>query len=149
MTTQRFALIFGIIFLVVGAAGFIPGMTVEHTHPDVRVTSGLGLELGLFPVNVLHNIVHLLFGVWGLVAARSATGAVAYAKAVAIIYALLMVMGFIPALNLHTTFGLIPLYGNDIWLHALLAAIAAYFGFVRRADATVSTAGTTRTTTTR
>jgi hypothetical protein len=149
MTTQRFALIFGIVFLVVGIGGFIPGMTVEHTHPDVRVTSGLGLELGLFPVNVLHNIVHLLFGVWGLIAARSASGAVGYAKAVAIIYALLTVMGLIPAANLHTTFGLIPLYGNDIWLHALLAAVAAYFGFVRRADVTTSTTGSRTTTTTR
>jgi len=132
MALRRFALIFGIVFLVVGAGGFIPALNAPHTHPDVAVTTGLGLELSLFPVNVLHNIVHLLFGVWGLLAARSAAGAKGYAKAVAIIYALLMVMGLIPAANLHTTFGLVPLYGHDIWLHALLAAVAGYFGFVHR-----------------
>jgi len=137
MALRRFALIFGIVFLFVGAAGFIPGMVTPHSHPDVTVTSGLGLELSLFPINVLHNIVHLLFGVWGLLAARSDSGSRGYAKAVAIIYGLLTVMGFIPALRLHTTFGLIPLYGNDIWLHALLAIVAGYFGFVHRSEEAV------------
>jgi len=140
MALRRFALIFGIVFLIIGAGGFIPGMVAPHSHPDVAVTSGLGLELSLFPINVLHNIVHLLFGVWGLLAARSDAGARGYAKATAIIYALLTVMGFIPALRLHTTFGLVPLYGNDIWLHALLAIVAGYFGFVHRADQTVQRA---------
>jgi hypothetical protein len=137
MALRRFALVFGIVFLIVGAAGFIPGMAAPHSHPDVSVTTGLGLELSLFPINVLHNIVHLLFGVWGLMAARSDAGARAYGKAVAIIYALLTVMGLIPALRLHTTFGLIPLYGNEVWLHALLAIVAGYFGFVLRAQETV------------
>ena len=134
MALRRFALIFGIVFLIVGAGGFIPGLVAPHSHPDVTVTSGLGLELSLFPINVLHNIVHLLFGVWGLLASRSDAGARAYAKAVAIIYALLTVMGLVPALRLDTTFGLVPLYGNDIWLHALLAIGAGYFGFARRGD---------------
>ena len=92
--------------------------------------SMFGYELGLFPVNVLHNIVHILFGLWGLMAARSYGGARGYFRAVAIIYAVLTVMGLIDGLN--TTFGLIPLYGNDVWLHALLALVAAYFGFMAR-----------------
>ena len=143
MALRRFALIFGIVYLIIGAGGFIPGMVAPHSHPDVTVTRGLGLELSLFPVNVLHNIVHLLFGVWGLLASRSAPGSRGYAKAVAIIFALLTVMGFIPALRLHTTFGLVPLYGNDIWLHALLAIVAGYFGFVRN-DAETAATPTTR-----
>lgn len=135
MNTQRFALIFGIVFLAVGIAGFVPGITQGHTHPDVTVTAGLGLLFGLFPVNVLHNLVHLLFGGWGLAASRSPGAAVGYAKATAVIYAVFTVMGFIPAANLHATFGLVPLYGHDIWLHAALALVAAYFGFMRRDDA--------------
>ena len=134
MALRRFALVFGIVFLIVGAGGFIPGFVTEHTHPDVAVTAGLGLELGLFPVNVLHNIVHLLFGVWGLMASRSVDGARLYARSTAVIYALLTVMGLLPQLRLHTTFGLVPLYGNDIWLHAVLAIVAGYFGFVHRQD---------------
>lgn len=132
MSVRTFALIFGIVFLAVGAAGFIPGLTQPHTHPDVTVDAGLGLLLGLFPVNILHNIAHLLFGVWGLLASRSVGAARTYGKGTAIIYGVFVVMGLIEAANLWTTFGLVPLYGNDVWLHALLAAVAAYFGFFHR-----------------
>ena len=133
MSTQTFARIWGILFLIIGAAGFVPGLTMmDHDHPDMTMDAGLGLELGLFPVNVLHNIVHLLFGVWGLLAARSLGAARGYARSVAVIYAVFAVMGLISAAKLWTTFGLVPLYGNDVWLHALLAAVAAYFGFFRR-----------------
>lgn len=128
---RRFALVFGIVFLLVGIAGFIPGMMQAHSHPDVMVTAGMGLLMGLFPVNVLHNAAHLLFGAWGLLASRSAPASRTYGKVVAISYALLTVMGLVTAMNMHTAFGFVPLYGHDVWLHALLAAVAAYFGFMR------------------
>jgi hypothetical protein len=136
MNTRTFALIFGIVFLIVGAGGFIPGLNDTTATPDpaLTMTHGFGHELGLFPVNTLHSIVHLLFGVWGLLAYKSYGGSRTYFRAVAVIYALLTVMGFIP--GLHVTFGLIPLYGNDIWLHALLALVGAYFGWVHRNPAT-------------
>ncbi len=133
MNVRTFARIWGIIFLVIGTGGFIPGLTQPHDHPDVALKSFLGLELGLFPVNLLHNIFHLLFGVLGLLAARSVSGARNYAKSVAIIYGVLAIFGLIEAGNVHTTFGLVPLYGNDVWLHLLLAAPAAWFGLVHRA----------------
>jgi hypothetical protein len=75
MNTNRFALIYGIAFLIVGVAGFVPGITTPHTHPEITAQSGLGLLFGLFPVNLLHNIVHILFGIWGLFAMRSLGGA--------------------------------------------------------------------------
>jgi hypothetical protein len=131
---RRFALIFGIVFLLAGIAGFVPGITMPHTHPDVVVTAGLGLMLGLFPVNVLHNLAHLLFGAWGLFAATSDTQARIYGRTVAIAYGLITVMGLITQMNLHTAFGFVPLYGHDIWLHAALAAVAAYFGFIHERD---------------
>ena len=65
----------------------------------------------------------------GLGAYRSFSGARLYARATAIVYGLLTIMGLIPGLN--TVFGLLPLHGHDVWLHALLAIIAAYFGFAR------------------
>jgi len=141
MNTRTFAMIFGIVFIIVGAGGFIPGLTVMGGmgHPaDANVTmlSMFGYELKMFPVNVLHDIVHILFGIWGLLAARTLGGARMYFRGVAIIYALLTVMGFVPSLN--TTFGLIPLYGNDVWLHAVLAIVAAYFGWMNRDTATTA-----------
>jgi hypothetical protein len=134
---QTFARIYGIVFLIVGVGGFIPGITRPHDHPALMVEAGSGMELGLFPVNILHNAVHILFGAWGLFAARNVDAARRYAQVVAVAYALLTVMGLIPATN--TTFGLVPIYGHDVWLHALLAALAAYFGFVHR-EARASTA---------
>ena len=130
MGIQTFARIYGIVFLIVGVGGFIPGLTRAHEHPGLVVQAASGMELGLFPVNVLHNLVHILFGAWGLFAARTVNAGRTYARVVAVAYALLTILGLIPATN--TTFGLVPIYGHDIWLHALLAAVAGYFGFMHR-----------------
>jgi hypothetical protein len=112
-----YARVFGVLFVLIGILGFVPQLT-----PD-------GMLLGLFPVNAVHNIVHILLGLWGLAAGGSAPGAVMYFKSVAVIYTLLMVLGLIPATN--TLFGLAPIHGHDVWLHGALAAISAYYGFVR------------------
>lgn len=125
---KTFALIYGVVFLLIGILGFFPGLLApSDPGRELLITGFHGHLLGLFPVNWLHNLVHIAFGVWGLVAARSWFAARSYARAVAIIYIVLAVMGLIPVLN--TTFGLVPLYGNDVWLHVLLAAVAAYFGW--------------------
>jgi hypothetical protein len=125
---RYFAVVYGIVFLVVGIAGFVPGLvTSPQPAADVAVEEGFGRLFGLFPINVLHNAVHLIFGVWGLAAYRTFSAARWYARSVAVIYAIFAIMGLIPVLS--TTFGLVPLYGNDVWLHILLAIVAAYFGW--------------------
>ncbi|MEO7178862.1 MAG: DUF4383 domain-containing protein [Allosphingosinicella sp.] len=131
MNTRTFALIFGIAFLIIGASGFIPGLLQPGVpDPHLTMTSGYGNALGLFPVNILHNIVHILFGVWGVVAYKSYGGSRSYFRVVTVVYALLMVLGLVEPTR--TTFGFIPIYGNDVWLHALLALVAAYFGWINR-----------------
>ena len=142
MSIHLFARIFGAVFLIVGIGGFIPGLTQPHEHPGLAVQAASGMELGLFPVNILHNIVHIAFGLWGLAAAGRVDAARLYARVVAISYALLTVLGLIPATN--TVFGLVPIYGHDVWLHALLAAVAAYFGFAARAAGTPAGAAVRR-----
>lgn len=129
MTVQRFAMIFGIIYVVVGIAGFLPMMLqpMEPDAPPLAVNTLAGRLMGLFPVNVLHTVVHLLIGIWGVMAAKSFGAAVGYAKSIAVIYGLLTIMGLIPGLN--NTFGLIPLHSHDVWLHAASALVAAYFGW--------------------
>jgi hypothetical protein len=123
-TTQKVAMVFGVVFLLVGVLGLL-------------VPEGMGMEadndaapklLNLFPVNLLHNIVHLAFGVWGILASRRYDAARAYCRIGAIIYAVLVVLAFVD----DTTFGLVPIGGNDIWLHSVLAAGLGYFGFVHR-----------------
>jgi Domain of unknown function (DUF4383) len=129
MSTRSFAMIFGIVFLLVGIAGFVPSL-VQPAPGGPMNMAGMGMLFGMFPVNTMHNAVHIVFGLWGLAASRSASGAVMYAKGVAIIYALVAIMGLIPATQ--TTFGLMPIYDKDVWLHAALALVGAYFGFVAR-----------------
>ena len=130
MNTGMMATVFGVVFVLVGVVGFFPSPPPMHA-PPLTLEHGHGLALGLFPINTLHNIVHLVFGLMGILAARgmlmSARG---YAQFVAVAYGLLVVLGLLPQTN--TTFGLIPIYGADVWLHAIIAAAAAYFGFVAR-----------------
>ena len=110
----------GVVFLLVGALGFVT------TGTSMAVDAGS--LLGLFPVNLLHNLVHVLFGVWGLVAGRSGAQAVQYCTLGGAIYLVLAVLGvFIP-----TTFGLIPIGGHDVWLHALLGAVLLGVGVQSR-----------------
>ena len=132
MSVRTFALIAGIAYLAAGILGFIPQLLSPPpaNAPQVGITAFYGYLLGLFPVNFLHNLVHLAIGAWGIAASRAVGGARAYSKALAVIYGVLAVMGLIPALN--TTFGLIPIHGHDVWLHAVTAAIAAYFGWASK-----------------
>jgi hypothetical protein len=129
MMTRRFALVVGIIYLVIGIAGFIPGLVQGPGYPDLAVNALSGDLLGLFPVNVVHHIVHLLVGVLGIAAYRAFDSARLYARGLAIFYAVLAVMGLINAADLDTMFGLTPLFSHDVWLHAGTAVIAAYFGW--------------------
>lgn len=132
-TVQRVAQVFGWVFLLVAVLGFVASGT--SMEADVEHAPRL---LGLFPVNLLHNLVHLLFGVWGILAARSFDGARAYARISGVAYLLLAALGFV----VPDFFGLIPIGGHDIWLHLLLGVVLAGVGF------TASRPGTTPGTTT-
>ena len=113
--TQKLARILGIVLIVVGVLGFVPQAVTD------------GKLLGIFPVNGVHNGVHIGLGLWGLLAASSVAASINYLRAQAIIYALLAVMGLLPATNM--LFGLAPLHGADIGLHAVLAAVSAWGGW--------------------
>ena len=122
MTVQRVAQVFGWIFILVGVWGFFVSGGSMEAGPDAPAI------LGLFPVNVLHNLAHLALGVWGILAARSFGGARAYARIAGVLYLLLAVLGFVDP----TTFGLMPLGGGDIGLHLVLGVVLAGVGFTAR-----------------
>ena len=137
MDTRRFAMIVGVVFVLIGVLAFIPGLNRPDPvgAPELTVTGpGHGYLLGLFHVNVLHNLVHVVFGILGIVMARNAVNAVLYCRIVAVAYGLLTIMGIVPGLN--TTFGLIPIHGANVLLHAFIAIAATYYGFVHRLDVT-------------
>ena len=122
---RKVAGIFGIGFLLVAVLGFFtPGGMSMEADP-----ARAGHVLGLFPVNLLHNIVHLIFGIWGLAASRSWSGARSYARITGPLYLLLAVLGyFVP-----NGFGVVPLGGHDIWLHVLIGAVLTAVGYTAAA----------------
>ena len=133
MTARSFALIFGILYLGAGLLGLMPGMLAPApaNAPPLDFDAMYGLVLGLFPVNMLHTMVHLAVGAWGLWAFMGHASPASFARSLALVYGVLGVMGLIPDLN--TVFGFIPLHGHNVWLHFGTAAIAAYAGWPQQA----------------
>lgn len=137
MKVRSFALVAGVFFLFIGLAGFIPGfMTMPAGSPTVSVDvprlwfdDGYGYVLGLFPTNFIHNAVHIVVGVLGIAASTSWSGSLVYTRGFAIAYILIALMGLLPLTN--TTFGAMPIYGNNVWLNAMTGAIALYLGFFK------------------
>jgi len=128
---RKVALIFGIVFVLVALLGMIsPGGMQMGADPAP------GMILGMFGVNLLHNIVHLLVGVWGLVASRTWAGSKMFLSIGGIVYIVLAICGFF----IPTTFGLIPIGGNDIYLHAVLGLVMAGLGFTAKPEATTAAA---------
>jgi len=124
------ALSLGLLFLVLGLAGFFPAFVT----PSANFTSepGFGYIFGVFPTNYFHNAIGILVGVWGIAAFTSLSGAIVFNRIFAILYGAAVILGLVPFTN--TLFDLTPLFGNNIWLNAITAGIAFYYGFVKAAE---------------
>lgn len=130
MGTRYFALILGLFYLLIGVMGLIPGLITPTDHPGVAVDVLHGDLLGIFPVNIVHTLVHLVVGLWGVVAYRSFDASRSFAKVIGILFLVLFLMGLIPGLN--TLFGMAPLMGADVWLHLFTGLLGVVFGFLTR-----------------
>lgn len=120
--------VFGAVFLLVGILGFIPGITQNY---DSLMFAGHHSEaalLGIFQVSVLHNVVHLLFGIVGLVGARSRGFAKLYLVVGGIVYAILWLYGLIVPMESMGNF--VPLNSADNWLHFVLSVAMIGAGFI-------------------
>jgi hypothetical protein len=124
-TLQKLAAVFGVVFVLVAIVGFIApgGMAMQPTDP-----ASPAKVLGMFPVNLLHNIVHLLFGAWGLAASRSWGGSKQFFTVAGIIYIVLTIVGYLSP----SGFGLVPLGGSDIGLHAVLGIVMLAIGYTAK-----------------
>jgi hypothetical protein len=116
---QTLATIFGIAFLVAGILGFIPGITTDYGDMSFAGNDSKSELLGLFQVSVLHNIVHILFGIAGLALARTWEGARTYLLGSGVIYVVLLVYGLV--LDSGSDANFVPINGADNVLHLLLA----------------------------
>jgi hypothetical protein len=125
---QTAATLVAVVFLLVGVAGFVPGLTTGYADLQFAGHESGAELLGLFQVSVLHNIVHLLFGVVGLTLARSWTGARGYLIGGGLVYAVLFVYGIVVDHGSHANF--VPLNDADNVLHLLLAVVMVGLGLV-------------------
>ncbi|MEU4797831.1 DUF4383 domain-containing protein [Streptomyces sp. NPDC023327] len=115
---QRAALLVGAVFLLVGVLGFIPGITTDYdTMKFASHDSGAEL-LGVFQVSILHNLVHLAFGVAGLALARTVSGARTFLLAGGAVYLVLWLYGLL--IDHHSSANFVPLNNADDWLHFVL-----------------------------
>jgi hypothetical protein len=123
---QKAALAVGAVFLLVGILGFIPGITTNYdTMTFAGHESGAAL-LGIFNVSILHNIVHLLFGVAGVLMARTFSGARTFLIGGGVIYLLLFIYGLL--IDHHSPANFVPVNNADNWLHLVLAVLMIGLG---------------------
>ncbi len=117
------ARLFAIVFLLVGILGFIPGITTDA--PGDFAGDGSNAELlGIFQVSILHNLVHLLYGIVGLALARTWSGARTFLIGGGVVYIVLWIVGLIGGADW------VPVNAADNWLHFVLGVVMVAAGYV-------------------
>ena len=115
-TLQKAARIVGIVFLLVGVLGFIPGITQNYDDMKFAGNSSDAELFGIFQVSILHNIVHLLFGLAGIALSRTWEGSRNFLIGGGAVYLALWLVGIIGAMDW------LPADDTDDWLHLALGA---------------------------
>ncbi|WP_231515573.1 DUF4383 domain-containing protein [Herbidospora cretacea] len=123
---RQAALILGAVFLLVGILGFIPGITTNYDTMQFAGHHSQAMLLGVFQVSVLHNIVHLLFGVWGLAASRTWNASRAFLVGGGVIYLILFLYGLL--IDRASGANFVPLNTADNWLHLALGVVMIALG---------------------
>jgi hypothetical protein len=131
---QTLAMLFGIAFLAVGILGFIPGLTTHYGDMAFAGSDSESELLGIFKVSILHNIVHLLFGIAGLTLARTWEGARTFLLGGGAIYLALWLLGLIGGADW------IPANDADTWLHFALGVAMVLGGLATTRESHTATA---------
>lgn len=115
---KTLALVFGIVFVVVGLLGmFVPNPLV-----------GAG---ALFETNQAHDLVHLLFGIILLVVAFTAPmKSGLWLKILGVVYLVIALLGFVMAPAGGALLGLVETNHADHWLHIVLGVVLLIAGFM-------------------
>ena len=121
---QSLAALVGAVFLLVGILGFIPGITTHYGDLSFAGHDSGAKLLGIFQVSILHNIVHLLFGIVGLALARTADGARTFLIGGGVVYLVLWLLGIVGGGDW------IPVNTADNWLHFVLGVGMVAAGFL-------------------
>ncbi len=122
------AAVFGVVYVLVGVLGFLPGLVTGDAPAGME--SAEGSLLGIFPVNAVHNIVHLVIGAALLYGATGRDAAIGVLKVIGAVYILVGILGIVSA----NGFGILPLGGTDIFLHIGSGAIFLAAAFMDSGD---------------
>ncbi len=124
---KKMANVFGWVLLILGVLGFVPGITTD------------GHLLGIFDVNTLHNLVHLISGLAALyLASKGEAQAQLFFKVFGVIYGLVAVLGFFGGDAM--VLGLISNNAADTWLHVVIAVVALWLGFGPKKEGSMQSA---------
>ena len=136
MSVRYFSLLVGFVYTLIGLLGFFPSFVEPGRAPEFMAqvgtgtTLGFGYLFGLIPTTFVNNIFNLTIGLMGIAGFLGTEGgARIFVDTFAVLFGLLAFLGLFPVAN--TTFGLMPIWGNDVWLHLVTGILAAYFGFGR------------------
>lgn len=108
---QQLTMLLGVVFLLVGILGFIPGITTDYGDMSFAGDDSGAKLIGIFQVSILHNLVHMLFGIAGLALARTLDGAKQYLLGGGVVYVALWILGLADGGDW------IPVNSADNWLH--------------------------------
>jgi hypothetical protein len=118
---KKLAMVFGAVFALVGVLGFIPGITTDN------------MLLGIFHVDTIHNLIHLVTGVVGFyLGSTSDSGSKSWFQIFGVIYALVAILGFVYGDK--AILGIVSNNMADTWLHVVLAAALLAIGFGMKGD---------------
>ena len=120
---QSLAALVGVVFLLVGILGFVPGITTHYGDLSFAGHGSHAKLLGIFQTSILHNIVHLAFGI-GILMAKTVEGARTYLIGGGVVYLVVWLIGIIGGLDW------LPVNTADNWLHVVLGVGMVALGFI-------------------
>lgn len=131
MNTRKFALIGGSVMLFMGIFALAPPLsTIPDWLPALKLELSYGLFLNLFPMNIVNKLALISFGIAGIIVSQpkhSVQTSIYYSRTVFFVMGIAALLGLYRPLN--TFFGYWPLFGAEIWSHAIFAVLGAYYGF--------------------
>jgi len=136
---QSAAFAVGIVFLLVGILGFVPGITSQYDQMRLAGHESGAMLMGMFQVSILHNLVHLLFGVAGLMMSRTYAGARSFLIGSGVIYLVLWLYGLVVDHGSPANF--VPVNNADDWLHFVLGAGMLALGLILSRKQATGTVG--------
>lgn len=151
MSSRKFALIGGSVMLVMGLFALIPTLSVyTPSLPSLNVEASYGYFLRIFPMNIFNKLALIIFGITGILCSNTIaleeraqssasinrkndmTLSILWSRVVLYVMGVLAILGIFQQTN--TLGGYWPLFGNEIWFHALFAVLGGYFGYVLHED---------------